>query len=54
MYGSRLKEHCVLMHGCCANDTLHMYYTNAHTSKEFLQENMPNFLKQQPQLKQQT
>lgn len=45
MYGSRLKEHCVLMHGCCANDTLHMYYTNAHTSKEFLQENMPNFFK---------
>lgn len=54
MYGSRLKEHCVLVHGCYANDTLHMYYTNAHTSKEFLQENMPNFLKQQPQLKQQT
>lgn len=23
------------MHGCCANDTLHMYYTNVHTSKEF-------------------
>lgn len=39
------------MHGCCANDILHMHYTNAYTSKEFLQENKPIFFKKTTSVK---